>query len=186
MDIAKKLITVAEFEGFIDAPENADRLFELIDGEIIEKVPTEEHGYLAARLVIRLGFFVEQNKLGRITVEPRHRIPEDDQNSYLPDVAFTREARKLPLVKKGSVPLMPDLAIEIKSPTDSATKLRRKAAYYLENGSQIVWIILPEKRQIEVYTADGDLQILTEDDVLTGGELVPNFALAVTDLFNEA
>ncbi len=185
MDVAKKLITIAEFEQFVESPENSERRFELIDGELVEKMPTELHGYLAARFVIRLGPFVELHKLGRITVEPRYQIPHDNQNSYLPDVAFTSESRKLPLVKKGSVPQMPDLAIEIKSPTDSATKLRRKAAYYLEHGAQMVWLVFPEKRIIEVYTADGNLQILTEADELTGGDLLPGFTLSIADLFTE-
>lgn len=185
MDAVRKLITIAEFEKFVDAPDNSERLFELIDGEIFEKMPTEEHGYVGARFVIRLGAFVEPNRLGRITVEARHRIPQDDQNSYLPDIAFTSEARKLPLVKKGNVPQMPDLAIDIKSPTDSATKLRRKAAYYLENGAKMVWLVFPEKRCIEVYTAEEDLFILYEHDELTGGDVLPGFTITVADLFEE-
>jgi hypothetical protein len=48
--VKEQIHTVEEFEAFIQRPENADRLFELIDGEIVEKVPTEEHGVLALLL----------------------------------------------------------------------------------------------------------------------------------------
>jgi Uma2 family endonuclease len=181
MSVQPKLYTVDEFEKFIAQPEHSERLFELINGEIVEKVPTEEHAAIAARFTIRVGSFVELRQLGRITVEPRHQMPHDDHNARLPDVAFTSTARALPLVKIGAVPQMPDLVIEILSPTDSLKKLREKAHYYLANGSRMVWLVLPEQCIIEVYTLD-DEYILTEADTLDGGDVLPGFTLPVRDV----
>jgi Uma2 family endonuclease len=183
MAVGKKLMTVEEFERFADAPENADRRFELIDGEIVELSPTELHGLIV--VIISSGIFVylQQNPIGRVTVETRHRMPDDRHNARIPDVSFTSNERLLALVEKGSVPQMPDLAVEVKSPDDSLKGLREKAAYYLANGSRMVWLVQPEKRLIDVYVQDGDIQVLTERDTLEGGDVLPGFSLAVRAVF---
>lgn len=69
-------------------------------------MPTEEHGIIVLRL-------------GRVMVEVRHRLPEDDHNAHLPDIAF-RSDTSTPIMKKGSLPVMADL--------------REKADYYLAHG----------------------------------------------------
>jgi Uma2 family endonuclease len=174
--------TIKEFEEFIAQADNKERLFELIDGEIVEKVVTQEHGAIAARIVVRLGGFVEANKLGLVMIEVNHKKPDDEHNERIPDVAFTSTARLLK-VERGAVPQMPDLAIEIKSPNDRYVEMRNKAAYYIENGARMVWLIFPEKRLVEVYQPEIDVEILNENDTIDGGELLPGFTLAVKDIF---
>lgn len=180
-----KLVSVAEFEAFIARPENEDRLFELVDGEIEEKMPTEEHGVITLRIGSRLLVFVETHDLGRVAVEVRYRNPDDPNNTRLPDVSFTSKERVLPLVKKGSVPQMPDLAVEVQSPDDSLPKMRAKARYYLANGCKLVWLVLTSKHLVEVYRSDETEDILTEADVLDGSEILPGFTLAVKALFTD-
>ena len=78
---------------------------------------------------------------------------------------------------------MPDLAVEIKSPSDSGRQMREKAEYYLANGARLVWLVYPQKRLIEAYSLDADVEILLEDDTLTGGDVLPGFASAVAEVF---
>ena len=87
------------------------------------------------------------------------------------------------MVKRGSVPHLPDIAIEIKSPDDTVKQLREKADYYLANGTQLVWLVYPHQRMVEVYSLDGDVEILFEDDLLTGGEVLPDFSMPVAEVF---
>ena len=90
----------------------------------------------------------------------------------------------MPVVRKGAVPQMPDLAVEIKSPTDSTIELREKAIYYLKNGAQLVWLVYPEKQQVEVHTAES-VQTLDSGAILHGDPLLPDFRLPVKDVFAE-
>jgi Uma2 family endonuclease len=180
--IQNKLYTVEEFEEFISRPENRDRLFELANGEIVEKVPTEEHGIITALIVAALVPFVQARKLGRVAVETRHKIPEDAHNARLPDIAFTSAERLLPVVRQGAVPQMRDLVIEIKSPDDSRIEMRDKAAYYLKNGARLVWLVFPDKQEIEVHTAES-VQTIGADSTLDGSSVLPGFTLAVRDIF---
>lgn len=180
--IQNKLHTVETFEEFISRPENRDRLFELVNGEIVEKVPTEEHGIITALLVAALVPFARSRSLGRVAVEARHKIPDDAHNARLPDIGFTSAERVLPVVRQGAVPQMPDLAVEIKSPDDSRMEMRDKASYYLKNGSRLVWLVFPDKQEIEIHTADS-VQTIGADSALDGGDVLPGFALTVGDIF---
>lgn len=184
MVIQQKLITTEEFEAFIERPENTDRLFELIDGEIVEKVSTEEHGILASILNAEIYFYLKQNPIGRAAVKPWHRMPSDNHNARLPDIAFTSSERALPVTKEGAVPLMPDLCIEIQSPNDTPLSMREKALYYLKNGSRMVWLLFTRRRQIEVHTADNIL-VLDIDDTLDGGDVLPGFILPLKEIFKD-
>lgn len=176
-------ITVEAFERLLRLPENRDRLLELIDGKIVEKMPTEEHGFIAAILATLLNNFVLPRKLGIVAVEARHRIPTDRRNSRLPDVSF--RYGNGPLVREGAVPRMPDLAIEIQSPDDTVKAMREKAAYYLANGVRLVWLIFPQKRYVEVYRPCAEMEIFFGRDLLDGGDLLPGFTLPVQELFAE-
>lgn len=178
-----KLYTVDEFEEFIGLPENADRLLELINGEIVEKVPTEEHSLVVGNFYLALCLFVEPRDLCRVAFEVRRRMPDDKRNARLPDAEFTSKGRLLPVVKKEAVPQMPDLAIEVKSPSDSLIELREKAIFYLKNGARLVWLALPDKQQIEVHTSDNAVKTLGIDDTLDGGDVLPGFTMAVKDVF---
>jgi Uma2 family endonuclease len=99
----------------------------------------------------------------------------------LPDISV--HLTDAPIVKKGPVLAMPDFAVEVKSPTNTLKGLREKAAFYLEKGCQIVWLVNPEKRIVEVYTPDKDIEILLDSDIVDGGDVLPGFTLPVAALF---
>ena len=179
------LYTAIDFEEFIALPENRDRLVELIHGEMVEKVPTEEHGIIAAAIARFIGNFIEPLEIGYVGVEIRHHKPSDQYNVRMPDVSFRKG--DTPIVKKGAVPQMPDLAVEIQSPDDKPRELREKADYYLRNGSRLVWLIYPADYAVEVCTlnADGDMQVKTVgvEGILEGGDVLPDFQLPVEKIF---
>ncbi len=174
--------THAEFEAFIRQEPDGEKRFELINGEIVEKMVTQEHGYIAGLLITALNVYLGQNQIGRAFVEARYKLPQDDANSRIPDLSYVTLDK--PLIRHGAAPYMPDLAIEIQSPDDRPKELREKARYYLANGSKLVWLIYPELQLIETYSAT-DEQILTAKDTLDGGDMLPGFAIVIADLLTE-
>ncbi len=182
MVLQTKLYTVAEFEHFMALPENHDRHYELIHGEIVEKtMPTELHGVIVGRILGELYIHLKAYPGGRVGAEIRNRMPGDDHNSRQPDISYYADASR-PIVKQGAVPQMPDLAIEVKSPDDTYKEMREKADYYLSNGTRMVWLIYPEKHLVEVHTPD-DFSILDDADTLDGGDVLPGFKLVVREIF---
>jgi Uma2 family endonuclease len=176
-------MTVAEFEDWCALPAQQGQSWELWAGGVQAKMPTQQHGALQARLIVRLGAFIEAYQLGRLTAETRYQALDDSQVSLIPDVAFTRRARLLPIVQQGSASQWPDLVVEIKSPDESYASLREKAAYYLRQGVSVVWVLLPEKKSVEVYQGGREPVVLTAEESLDGGEVLPNFRLSLADLF---
>ncbi len=177
----ERLYTVDQFERDYLTPEDPNRLIELIEGEVHEKIPTEEHGYIAALLVMKLNNYVMPRKRGRLGVEVRHRPVGDQHNSRLPDVSFSSTRR--PLVREGSVPDISDLAVEIKSPRDTYKEMRETADYYLANGARLVWLVYPNKQIVEVYRAGVDVEILTAADTLSGYDVIFGFEMSVAEVF---
>ena len=177
----ERLYTVDQFEQEFLDPEAPNRLMELIEGELHEKTPTQEHGLIATNIIIPLGAYVQRHRLGRMGTEVRHRAVGDDLNSRLPDVSFT--SANNPLVRAGSVPDMPDLAVEIKSPNDTYRLMRETAEYYLANGTRIVWLVYPAKQLVEVYRAGADVEILTTEDWVSGYDVIPGFEMPVANVF---
>lgn len=172
--------SVAEFETYIARPEHRGRRFELRHGAIVEKMPTGEHGYIASVINAAIFNYLAQHPIGYVLVEARFRPLGDTANDRIPDVAFS--TRKEVLVRRGPAPGMPDLAVEIKSPDDRLKAMLETAQYYLLHGARLVWLVHPEKRLVLVITAQST-DILTADETLDGGEVLPGFQLAVAQLF---
>jgi Uma2 family endonuclease len=180
--VVQTRLTYADFEAFITLPENRERRFELIDGEIIEKMPTLEHGLITSKLILLIGMYFLQHRIGRVANEVRHKLPDDDAHAYLPDISVMLDLTR-PVIREGAAPYMPDFAIEVKSPDDSLKALREKARYYLAHGCQRVWLVIPEHQLVEVYTLEAET-IVTLGQTLDGGDLLPSFTLAVDSIFD--
>jgi Uma2 family endonuclease len=63
--------------------------------------------------------------------------------------------------------------------------MRDKAEYYVQHGCSMVWLVYPKKRIIEVYQPGKDIDLLVAGDTLSGGEVLPEFTLAVGTMFGE-
>ena len=80
----------------------------------------------------------------------------------------------------------PLLAVEIESRSNTRRELRAKAARYLERGAQMVWLVYPETRSLELYRAGEAAQTLSGEDVLEGGATLPGFRVRVDEVFPSA
>ena len=187
----ERLITVAEFLSLAARPENEDRKLELINGVIVEEMsPGFLHGKRNQLLSSYLVPFVYEHDLGEISSEVDHYTDDDDFNSRRPDLEFISKERLKQIDNEDKpVSFMPDLAIEVKSPGNTYEELRQKAAYYLQNGCRMVWLLYPEKEQIAAHTLDanGKPQVKTynKQDTLEGGNILPGFTLPLTLIFRD-
>ncbi len=174
-------IDTAQYEAFLALPENANRRFELISGEIIEKMPTQLHAYIIQMLSGFLFVFLRENPMGYALIEARYQLPSRKENDLIPDLSFVAKARG-PLIRSGPAPYMPDLAVEAQSEGQSERFMLDKALLYLANGTRMVWIIYSTRQIVEVLTQT-ERQLLKITDTLTGGDVLPGFSVAVRDLF---
>src|SRR5579863_5889226 len=166
----RTLMTAEQFDAL---PEEEGRKWELLDGELIE-VPsaTPEHNFILAQLLSLLHGFAISRRLGVV-------LPETDlavrANTRLrPDMGFfSAETWRTVDVKRVPVVQTPDIAVEIISPSETATTIHRKVDAYLKWGVQEVWLIDPEVRTLFVHSRAG-VQRLSEGAFLTT-EFVPGW-----------
>src|SRR5439155_25883596 len=102
----------------------------------------------------------------------------------MPDVAFSR-AERLPEggVWEGTVPIAPDFAAEVASPNDTMAEIRRRGRRYLDAGVRLVWLVWPRQRAVSVLRQGHPELLLTENDELDGGDVVPGFRMSVAAIF---
>lgn len=178
---ARIKLTAAQYDAFLTQPENANRRFELIQGEIVEKMPTQLHAYIIQMLSGFLFVFLRQHPLGYALIEARYRIPDDSENDLIPDLSFVTRGRG-PLVQSGPALYLPDLAIEAQSEGQSDRFMLDKALLYLAHGTQMVWVIYSTRNIIEVLTPN-ERHLLTINDTLTGFDVLPGFSVPVREIF---
>ena len=188
---------MAQRERLIDVDELWDRLaqldgdetvHQLIDGVMIEMPrPGGQHGLLAVRFVRYLDRYVEEHQLGYVTVESGHFSQDDPYTLLGPDVAFISKERAPRPFPEKFVPVMPDLAVEILSPSDTISKLRAKAELYLRKGARLVWIVIPDERSVEIFrmgeAGEIERELVAGEGALSGEELLPGFSLPLRSVF---
>jgi Uma2 family endonuclease len=181
MVLRTKPATNSEFDRFLKLPENAGRNFELIAGEIVEKMVSSPRssaiGVLVAGLV---AVHVRQRDLGRVTGADGGYVVGKEK--YIPDAAFISRTRQPVQPDEAYNPLAPDLAIEVLSPSDDDEDVRLKIANYIAAGT-VVWLFDPDRRRIEIYKNGEPPQVLDMDDTLDGGDVLPGFRVAIKDIF---
>jgi len=165
-----------------------DKHYELIEGEIVEMAPPGwEHGTLAGEIYHYFRLFDPERKLGNPTVDSGFYPAADRSTLLSPDAAFTSIERAPVREFKKWVPLMPDIAVEVQSPSNTLAELRRKAAIYLEHGTQLVWIVIPDRKGVEVCRLDDnggiEREFIGEDGSLSGEDVLPGFELPLAQLF---
>jgi Uma2 family endonuclease len=183
MVIQHKPITADEFEVFLEQPENRDRLFELIDGAIVEKVLTLLRAFIVGVLAKFFGNYLDNNPFGWALIAARFRMPRDPKNAYVIDFSFVMLKEGRSLTGENPAPYMPELAVEVQSPGQSQTLMESKAQYYLANGTQIVWLIYPSEQRVDVLRNGEETRQFFKGDVLTGEDLLPGLQVEVDQFF---
>jgi Uma2 family endonuclease len=137
---------------------NPEAVLELAaDGTLIEMTPTGgSTGARNSRLVARLENWAVAADLGWIVFDSSTGFLLPDGSVRSPDASVVRLDRWQALSeveREGFAPICPDLVVELASPSDELEVLRRKMVAYMTNGARLGWLLLPQKRTVEVWTA---------------------------------
>jgi len=162
-------------------------LYEIVNGQRVELPPMSAYAtWLASRLHGRLWPYAEDKGLGMPVAEMLFILDAEHNLRRRPDVAFVSTARwplDRALPETGDWDVVPDLAVEVISPNDVFKDVLAKVREYFHYGVQVVWVIAPEEQQVYVYDAPTHVRILTGQDELPGGEVVPGFHMPLGLLF---
>lgn len=168
-------------------PGGEKRIYELVDGVLVEKPMGYYESILAGILIRLLGQLVEDHDLGQILGEAG-TLRLAPGLVRVPDVAFI-SWRHFPdrMLPAEPIPdLAPDLAVEILSEGNTEPEMERKRREYFAAGVSLVWLVDSASRTARVYASPEAFTLLDENGVLDGGELLPGFSLRLGDWLDRA
>jgi Uma2 family endonuclease len=176
-------MTAEQFFRLPDEPCRRD----LVEGEVWTMAAAgAEHGAIGARLIRRLGNYVEAHRLGEtFSAETGFTLERNPDTVLAPDLAFVR-AERLP---ETGIPsdfweLAPDLVVEIVSPNDRAGQVAKKVSKWLQAGVLLVWVVYPRKRYVVVHEPGAPPRTLGDGDTLDGGTVLPGFSCPIKELWS--
>ncbi|MBY0456609.1 MAG: Uma2 family endonuclease [Gemmataceae bacterium] len=164
---------------------------EYVDGQVKEvPMPGGKHGRACYKFTLALGNFIEANDLGYVfTNDTFVKVPtrDDPDRVYGPDVCFVRYDR---LAKDAEVPtgvltVVPNLVVEVRSPSDTWGDVFSKLGDYLNAGVPVVVVIDFGTQTASAYRSDpaNPQEIFRATDTLALPDVLPNFAVPVAGLF---
>ena len=167
-----------------------DDFYEIVNGERIGKPLMSAYAVkVGSRLSAKLAVFIDDKDLGEVVSEMLFRLPlkEDASRNRRPDLAYVSFARwpaDRPMPARGDAwDVVPDLAVEVISPTNLTQETMQKVQEYFQAGVRLVWIVFPLERQIYVYESPRQIRVLVAGEILSGGAVLPGFELPVDRLF---
>jgi Uma2 family endonuclease len=173
-----RLYTMEEFKEFVSRPENSDRLFELINGEIIEVTPgrTRNSGF-GILLAVAVHQFCRTHNIP-CYISGGDGAYDVNGHTVAPDFAYKRT----PLSDDYPDPNPPLWVLEVVSPTDKAPDIRDKREIY-EQAGILLWEMYPKRQSIDVYAPGQKKRTFGINDTLDGGDVLPRFTLPMRELF---
>lgn len=185
MLIAKRSNNAA-FQEWMQRAENREKQYELINGEMVEIMPSfGQSSGISARFAVLLGIHLLQHPIAHIT-DAQGGYDIDDDNNYAPDVGIILKSRLPELPIDSFIPLPPDLVVEVVSQSDLNDPRKRidiKRERYLKAGVKLLWYAYPQRREVEVHRPGQPIEIIDINGVLDASDVLPNCLINVADVF---
>ena len=161
--------------------------YEIVNGQIVEEPPLgTRESVMASALVEFLRTFARTNRLGRVAGETLFILQHEPRLRRRPDVAYVSAERwslTRPTNSEAAWDVVPDLAIEIVSPTDLANEIQEKIAEYFQAGVRLVWVFYVARAKVYVYESPISVRILRRSDQIDGGSVMPGFQVPLAEIF---
>jgi Uma2 family endonuclease len=153
-------------EAFLEMPETKPES-EFINGAIKQKpMPQGKHSRLQIKLSTAINQVTELPKIAYAFPELRCTF---GGASIVPDIAVFRWER-IPRDQNGQVAnkflTYPDWTIEILSPHQGTENVLENILHCIEHGTELGWLVVPEKKHIFVINSDRRIQIVRGENIL--------------------
>lgn len=156
------------------------------EGDVIVMPPTGfETSDRNAEINFQLKLWNRKNKNGKIT-ESNGGFILPNGAIYAPDASWTSNERLEKFTveeKKKFLPLCPDFVIELRSESDNLSELQNKMKEYIENGASLGWLIDPKSKQVSIYCADSEVEIVDNVQKISGENVLVGFELDLTEIW---
>jgi len=165
----------------------SDSMYEVVDGQIVEMEPMGAREARLASLLMRyLDAYADEDGLGQAVTEALVDLTDSVGRKRRPDVMFVSSERwslDKPIPEGEDWKVVPDLAVEIVSPSNAAVEIMDKVEEYFAAGVRAVWVIYPRQQQIYLYRSLTEVTVVAATGELAGDPVLPGFRLPLSKLF---
>ena len=163
------------------------RLERTAEGEVIVMPPTGwETGNKNAEINLQLGIWSKQDGTGKIGESSTgYKLPNGADRA--PDASWvskSRLAQRTLEERKKFLPLSPDFAIELRSPSDDLDSVKAKMEEYIACGVRLGWLIDPETRTVYVYRPNAAVEELKGVTEVSADPELPSFVLDLREIWD--
>ncbi len=168
---------------------SSDSLYEFLDGKYVELPPmSTQASIVASRLVRELGIFAKVERLGEVASETLFGLTPRSRRMRRPDIAFVsykRWPKNQPLPTTDPWPVVPEMIVEVVSPSDLAEGTHAKVKEYFVAGVQLVWLVYPQLAWVVAYESAQRMRGFTLADELDAEPILPGFRLPLQEIFDQ-
>jgi Uma2 family endonuclease len=179
----------ATVQDLLDGSITGDRLYELVDGILVEKGMGFREGFLGWRIGHLIQAYLDENNVG-LAAGSDGMIRFKLDLVRMPDISFIRwdsvdDPEEIENPTGAFLEVPPDLAVEVLSPSNTRREMEIKLEEYAKAGVRLVWYVDPERKGVDVYPKGNPRRkkTLGVNDTLDGGDVLPGFAVKVAKLF---
>lgn len=173
------------YDDFLALPDDGNR-YEIIEGVLYTvNAPNIDHQYVVTQLIKKLAVFIEEHNLGEVLAAPFEVHLSKSTRPVQPDVLFIK-AENWPGAGVSFYDGVPDLIVEVISPSSIRTDQHIKFNAYEQAGVPEYWIANPKTRSVEIFTLSGREYALlgqyAEDEVIES-EALAGIQIITSSLF---
>ena len=182
MSEVTRLVTAEELERMPDDPFNR---YELVEGRLVRMSPVSfDHARIVARLIFLLQRHLDGTRVGLVVTEMGFTLASNPDTVRAPDIAFLRSDRLPARGTRGFPEQSPDAVIEVLSPDDRTSEMRRKVAEYLTQGVEVVVVIDPKDATATTFRpTTPPVTLREEDELLDLGDVIPGCHCRLREIF---
>jgi len=162
------------------------RIERTTEGDLVIMTPAGgETSWRNSELIIALGIWARQDGTG-VVFDSSGGFVLPNGATRAPDAAWVKRSRLASLTpkeKKRFLPLCPDFAIELRSPTDRLKDVQDKMQEYIDNGLKLGWLIDPEEKQVYVYKPHNQVECLKNPSEISGDPILSGFLLDLEQIW---
>jgi Uma2 family endonuclease len=182
------MATVAQETSSAPEAPPSEGLYEIVNEKVVEKTLSVYEVHVANLLNLFLARYAFDNQLGNVEFEMLFKLSENSGTQRRPDIAFISykkwpKGRRFP--SDNAFLIVPDLMIEVVSPSNFANEVDEKIVEYLEAGVRMVWVVYPTTARIYVHESLSSVRVITRTGELDGGDVLPGFRLPLDQIFEE-
>ena len=184
MSEVTRLVTAEDLERMPDDPLNR---YELVEGRLVRMSPVSfDHGRIVGQLLCLLNNHLKQSPSGVVAADAGFKLASNPDTVRGPDIAFVRSDRLPSRGTRGFLKQPPDAVIDVLSPDDRPSEMRRKVAEYLAKGVGVVVVVDPRNEAVTSYRPGGSpakAMLREADDVLDLDDVIPGFHCRLREIF---